>query len=863
MDYLKWYLKPANQNVTVDIDDLHQEIIMADAKLDWGFDYINKIKLNKEIRIAIVDGGVDIEHPDLKDIIYFNKIECFNENIIPPMSEAKDLDHNGYVGDCVGWNFVNENNRVEDEDGHGTHVSGIIASIIGKHRTKVKIIPLKVFAPNEGRAASQSGIKPLTSRLIDAFKYAINMKVDIIHISAGWPKNYMTLALSKIITEAIDKKIMIVTAAGNSSQRSAVYPCQIDGVVCVGALRANGAIARFSNVGNQVDLFAFGEQILNAIPQNLIPQHISIKNYDYKNGTSQAAPFITALISLLKSSFPAENNQETYARMMDAADRAPEYAGQRGMFNLTKAFDNKPSHFIHPNLKGIHTVLINNDRRFSFSIPLVNYSASPVAVSPIKIDCKDANATLKVIKNTTIEPFKNSHALIEGQLKSIDLQDLRCFLNINEKKTPLVLKVVTLLPKAELTALVEQDERIISISNNQARSRLLTIPALNGAQPEPLYKVVGAVNFKVMRFNKFIGEIIPNENCRVLRAWQIDLDGDLENDIFMEYLCEQKFIQYRFFAQDLMELYEPVTFSPNLTVVNYSDFEMITNKDAPPSIRFINVGYGKKPISPWDDDTSEDRLPHLYRLDPIKKNGKFEYITSVLDDPGRWSKSLGLLYTPGYNIYYIFDNKMLVDLNQKYAWVDLLTQNATWAQLDQLLLKGSHIEVIQLTNEVIFQSLLTPLQYRGAIKNKTTLRYTQNDVHDPIFQIIGTIPAKEGYESILRTYRYLLYLKYDFQGLLVEENRIPIDRFDFITSQDMMATVNHINHQGDSYQIIDGTNINTNYVDVIKNGIKQSFQLPASCVSNMPVNYDHHLYLPIYCYKDDAHFQMDYILLSR
>jgi len=862
VESLKWYLKPMNQNVQVDIDDLHQETIVADSKLDWGYDLIKYIKTVKPVRIAIIDGGVDIEHPDLKDYMHFNTSECFEGTIIPPMAGASDHDQNGYLADCVGWNFVGDNNRVEDEDGHGTHVAGILASIIGKHKHNIKIIPLKVFAPNEGKS-NIPGLPPLPVRLIKAFEYAINMKADIIHISAGWPKNYMTSSLANIISAAIKQNIMIVTAAGNSSQRSAIYPCQIDGVICVGALRADGTIARFSNFGNQVDLFAYGEQILSSIPINLIPQHISIRNYDYKNGTSQAAPFITALVSLLKSSFGSEDNQDIYARIMNAAQNAIGYSGQRGMFNLKIAFENKPKSFLYPNVKGLHTVTINKDDQFSLSIPLVNYGKNQASIPSLSIACNQADADIEILGSNPIKSTQKVNVLIKGHLTSSYLNDLRCFLKINEKLMPLVLKIVRPLPLASIVDTVVQNERIISVSNNQARSRLLTIPTLKREVPDPLYQVAGVKNFKVMRYNKLVGEIIPHENCRVLRSWQVDLNGDFKKDILIEYMCDKKYLQYRFFNQDLLEIFDAVTFFPNKTLINYSDFEILLNQDLPPSFRFINIGYKNKPVSPWEEDDSEERLPHLYQLDPIKLNGKYEYATSILDNPGLWSETLGLLYTPGYNIYYIFKDKMLVDLNQKYAWVDLKTQTATWASMDQLLLKGSKLEWIQSTNEIIFQSLLTPYQYRGAIDGKKMLRYRQPDIHDPIFQIITTNAMNGGYQSVLQTYRYLLYLKFNQSGELIEENKIPIDRFDFLTSQDMMAAVNHVQFKGKDYQIIDGSNINTNYVDVISNGLKQSFELPSHCVSNMPIQFEKQIYLPVYCHLDESHFELNYILLSN
>jgi subtilisin len=118
----------------------------------------------------------------------------------PPMSDG-DKDENKYQGDCAGWSFVDNKNRTEDEDGHGTHVSGIITTILRDHSEKIKILPIKVFAANEGKQ-NIPGLAPLNQRLLKAFEYAIERKVDVIHLSVGWPKSYMTVDLEEMIKKS-------------------------------------------------------------------------------------------------------------------------------------------------------------------------------------------------------------------------------------------------------------------------------------------------------------------------------------------------------------------------------------------------------------------------------------------------------------------------------------------------------------------------------------------------------------------------------------------------------------------------------------------------------------------------------------
>jgi subtilisin family serine protease len=127
--------------------------------------------------------------------------------------------------------------------------------------------------------------------------------------------------------------IVIVAAAGNSSQRATIYPCQMEGVICVGAMRANGEIARFSNWGSQVDIYAPGEKILSTIPYQVTPLHLSRKGYDYKNGTSQAAPLYYCLSRPFEVCLSRRKADEIYSRLMLGADQLESGQGVRGLFS--------------------------------------------------------------------------------------------------------------------------------------------------------------------------------------------------------------------------------------------------------------------------------------------------------------------------------------------------------------------------------------------------------------------------------------------------------------------------------------------------------------------------------------------------
>ncbi|AEY67207.1 S8 family peptidase [Clostridium sp. BNL1100] len=249
-----------------------------DATRAWQF-----TKGDSSVVVGVLDSGIDINHPDIKDNIYINMDEVPDNGV--------DDDNNGYIDDINGWDFYNKDKMVYDEfyeDIHGTLVSGIIAATSDTQgmcgvAPNIKILPLKFMSTIDGG---------YTSDAINAIKYAKSMGVKIINCS--WTERNYNKALKVAMQKS---KILFICAAGNYGldvEVTPFYPAcfNIPNVISVGAIDNQGKLASFSNFGTDVDVLAPGVNILSIIPDG---------GYLISGGTSLAAPFVTGIAALAQS----------------------------------------------------------------------------------------------------------------------------------------------------------------------------------------------------------------------------------------------------------------------------------------------------------------------------------------------------------------------------------------------------------------------------------------------------------------------------------------------------------------------------------------------------------------------------------
>lgn len=272
--------------------------------------------------IAVIDSGADIGHPYISSRLWTNPGEIAGDNI--------DNDHNGYVDDVHGWNFVENNNNVSDGYGHGTAVAGLS---VANNSSFVMVLR---FQNNQGLG--------FTGEAIKGIEYATMMKrdfnINVVAINASWggTPGYSSLEY-KAINNAGINDIAFVVAAGNSSADNDVdprYPGSYNcaNIINVAAVTDQGYLTSYSNYGkNNVDLGAYANGVNTTFPNN---------SYGYFAGTSAAAPRVSSAVGYLKAQNPSWSVNEVKNYIFSTVEKNSSLAdkvGSGGVLNKSLVFD--------------------------------------------------------------------------------------------------------------------------------------------------------------------------------------------------------------------------------------------------------------------------------------------------------------------------------------------------------------------------------------------------------------------------------------------------------------------------------------------------------------------------------------------
>ena len=327
--------RAAGQNTFADVPPVGGNNWGADlvrAPAAWAQGYTGN-----GVVVAVLDTGVDYNHPDLKDKIWTNPNEIPGNGI--------DDDNNGYIDDAQGWNFVDNTNSTIDVNGHGTHVAGTIAGEnngfgVTGIAYDAKIMSIKVL--NEQGSGSSNTVA-------DGIYYAVNNGADIINLSLG--SNFPNSTLETAIQYASSQGAVVVMAAGNNSYPFPGYPARYanNWGLAVGAVDRNSQMANFSNKAG-LNSFPYvtapGVGIYSSLPGN---------EYGTYSGTSMAAPHVAGVVALMLSANPNLTNGEIRQIIIETAGNStpipdanrwnitpvlsPDYGGDGGNIILATAIN--------------------------------------------------------------------------------------------------------------------------------------------------------------------------------------------------------------------------------------------------------------------------------------------------------------------------------------------------------------------------------------------------------------------------------------------------------------------------------------------------------------------------------------------
>lgn len=321
--------------------------------------------------VATTDTGVDYNHPDLNANLWRNPGESGNGK------ETNDVDDDGdgIVDDVYGANFVNgTSGDPADNNGHGTHVAGIIGASTNNSmgvagiNWNTRIMALKFLAANgTGNTADA----------VSAINYAVAHGAKVIN--ASWSSNSNSQALHDAIHAAGNAGVLFVAAAGNGGNDSLgdnndsapVYPATFDeaNIISVASTDVNGNLSSFSNYGvNSVDVAAPGENIMSTWPNN---------SYASKSGTSMATPHVAGISALLMASNSTTSMTDIKATILGNTRALPSLQGKvltGGLVDAAAALGNPRS-----ENDEIASLAINNNTKLTNN---VNVSSTISLSSP-------------------------------------------------------------------------------------------------------------------------------------------------------------------------------------------------------------------------------------------------------------------------------------------------------------------------------------------------------------------------------------------------------------------------------------------------------------------------------------------------
>lgn len=758
----QWYLNNKGGEISYWVSDIDKLTIYASPGEDIQIQDIQEKP--EKIRIAVIDSGVDIDHPDLKNKIYKKPSECklyeayqnclnssqTNRKTCHARYARQDSDGNGYPLDCHGWSFskdplptvsnVTGNPSFTDQDGHGTHVAGIIAAEKNQFGItgvidNVEILPIQISL----FSSAESAIEKMAKGVL----YAIQNDVHIINMSLGWRTQFDSKMMREMVALAVSKNILVVVAAGNSSHSDISYPCAYQDVICVGSHDQAGSISSFSNTGGQIDILAPGNRILSTWPQNKrSKQFTEDDNYEYMSGTSQATPLVAgALAKLLNQGLTA---QEARVKLLKGT-RSKKGKNQirHGNLDVNKALKVTYTSFIYPLNKTPYLIKWDQSDKKRFLLKLKNYGLKSEKTK-IKITALNDNQ-LVLTKNLEIPPLETGETF----------QQEIYFEDKDQIESELKFKL-TISSSAEQKEYIIKTHYIRLIDENKENDDITKFKITKTLEKNAILRpftnitATGEIDYFVNHKKgkrEFISLLKHTDKGYIrsralpirdkmpvyLNFSKVDIDGDSKDDYVIMYVYidknKNKISKFLIFNENLMPkrvFISPRNEFPNDKTFIPGKFKWIRqqNKMVPAWIGYGDIATDHY-ASPWSFPTNtrgnhfyyltkdglknfklpkdENILNSLYQSSEQIKEGRIDFITT---------KNLGFYKT--YKHYTLSDKANLVEELQVQTFFDIMelrglptSWNTPTIFFHEAALNGSqNIYKLSLNNDRIYDEFI-------------------------------------------------------------------------------------------------------------------------------------------------------------
>ena len=297
----------------------------------WGLNNANNVDIDApetygvttgspSVIVAVLDTGIDLGNPDFAGRIWTN-----------PGNDSAG----GFPNDIHGWNFISNNNNVQDDDGHGTHVSAVIGAQGNNAIGVVGVAPAVQLMPLKFLDANGNGS---TDEAVSAIYFAVNHGARVINASWGGVAFYGPLA--EAIAYANTHNVVFVTAAGNDGINNDItpsYPASFrePNELSVASVDRYGSLPSFSNFGaSTVDIAAPGVDIISDVPTSISPTGL-----ESLDGTSMSTAYVSGVAALVASAFPTATASQIVTRIDSTAKLLPSMAGKTISGGMVDAFN--------------------------------------------------------------------------------------------------------------------------------------------------------------------------------------------------------------------------------------------------------------------------------------------------------------------------------------------------------------------------------------------------------------------------------------------------------------------------------------------------------------------------------------------